>query len=133
MNFTVAAAATDQGKPVDLLVSLEQKVPFEGAFKAELIGLPKGVTAEAIEFSKDTTELKFPLAVAEDTPVGKFGTVSVNTVIETPNGTILHASAPGELKVEKPLPAALQAQAPPPAPAEAAPDAPKRKTRFPTT
>ncbi len=132
VNFTVAATATDQGKPVELAVNVEQKVAYDGACKAELIGLPKGVTAEPLEFTKDTTELKFNLTVAEDAPVGKFEAVAVNTVIDTPNGTVLHRSAPGELKVQKPLPAALQAQAPAPA-AEAAPDAPKRKTRFPTT
>ena len=96
-------------------------------------GLPKGVTTEPQEFTKDTTELKFPLVVAEDAPVGKFSAVSVSTVIQTPNGDVRHQSAAGELKVQKPLPAALKAAAPPPPPKDAAPDAPVRKTRFPTT
>src|SRR5690606_34563307 len=121
VNFTVAAAVTDQGKPVDVVVGLEQVAPFEGAFKAELQGLPKGVTTEPQEFTKDTTELKFPLVVAEDAPVGKFSALNVNTIIETPNGGVRHASPVGELKVQAPLPAALQAQAPPPAPADAKP------------
>ncbi len=133
VNFTVAAAVTDQGKPVDVVVSLEQKAPYEGTFKAELLGLPNGVTTTPLEFSKDTTELKFPLAVAEDAPVGKFSALSINTVIEIPNGGVRHRSAAGELKVQKPLPTKLKAQAPPPAPKEKKPDAPERKTRFPTT
>lgn len=133
VNFTVAASETEQGKPVEVVVALEQKVPYDGTCKAELLGLPKGVTTEPVEFTKDSTELKFALSVAEDAPPGKFSALNVNTAIETPNGVVLHRSAAGELKVHKPLPAALQAQAPKPAPKEDKPDAPKRKTRFPTT
>lgn len=134
VNFNLANAVTEQGKPVDLVVNLEQKTPFEGAFQAELAGLPKGVTATPLEFNKDTAELKFPLSVAEDAPAGKFGSLSIHTVIKTPNGEILHQSARAELKVQKPLPPKLKAAAPPPEKEkEKAPDAPERKTRFPTT
>jgi len=133
VNFALEAAVTEQGKPVDLVVSLEQAVPFEGTFTAELLGLPNGITTVPLEFSKDTAELKFPLAVAEDAPVGKFESLNINTVIETPGGAVAHRSPAGELKVEKPLPPALQAQTPPPAAEEKKPDAPERRTRFPTT
>lgn len=133
VQFTLASAETEKGKPVEYVVALEQRTPFEGTFKANLVGMPNGITAEPLDFTKDTTELKFTINVPAEAPHGKFNSLMIDTVISNDKGDIIHRSAAGELKVYEPLPPALQAAAPPPAPAETKPDEPARKTRFPST
>jgi hypothetical protein len=130
--FNLAGAETEKGKPVEFVVALEQRTPFEGAFKANLIGMPNGITAEPVEFTKDTTELKFTLNVPAEAPHGKFESLIVDTTIANDQGEVLHRSGAGALKVYEPLPPALQAAAPAPE-AEKKPDEPERKTRFPST
>lgn len=131
VNFTLASVETEKGKPVEFVVGLEHRTPFEGTFKANLVGMPNGITAEPLDFTKDTAELKFTLNVAEDAPHGKFESLMVDTVISNDKGEIIHRSGTGALKVYEPLPPALQAATPPPA--EPKPDEPERKTRFPAT
>lgn len=134
VNFNVAAVETEKGKPVEMVVALEQKVPYEGTFQAQILGLPNGITVDPLPFTKDTTELKFTINVTPDAPVGKFEGLLVDTVITNEKGDVIHRSGAGSLKVYEPLPATLQTAAPaPPPPAEGAPPAPARKTRFPAT
>jgi len=130
VNFNVASVETEKGKPVEMLVTVEQKVPYEGTFQAQILGLPNGITVDPLPFTKDTTELKFTINVTPEAPVGKFEGLLVDTVITNPAGEVIHRGGAGALKVYEPLPATLAAPAPPP-PAEGEPAAPARKTRFP--
>ncbi len=134
VTFDVTKAETEQGKPAELVVNVNQAQAFDGTYKAELLGLPKGVTSQPLDVSKDTTELKFPLDVAADAPAGKFKGLFVRTVLVKEGEDVLHQSGGGELAIYKPLPPELkEAAPPPPKPEEKKPDQPKRKTRFPTT
>ena len=92
--------------------------------------MPNGITAEPLDFTKDTAELKFTLN-GGGRAHGKFESLMVDTVISNDKGEIIHRSGTGALKVYEPLPPALQAATPPPA--EPRPDEPERKTRFPAT
>lgn len=134
VNFNVAAVETEKGKPVEMVVTVEQKVPYEGTFQAQILGLPNGITVDPLPFTKDTTELKFTVNVTADAPVGKFEGLLVDTTITNDKGDVIHRSGAGSVKVYEPLPPTLQAAAPPPPPpAEGQPAAPVRKTRFPAT
>ena len=134
VNFNVASVETEKGKPVEMVVTVEQKVPYEGTFQAQILGLPNGITVDPLPFTKDTTELKFTVNVTPEAPVGKFEGLLVDTIINNGAGEVIHRGGAGALKVYEPLPATLQAAAPPPPPpAEGAPAAPVRKTRFPAT
>lgn len=134
VNFNVASVETEKGKPVEMVVALEQKVPYEGTFQAQILGLPNGITVDPLPFTKETTELKFTINVTPDAPVGKFEGLLVDTVITSAQGDVIHRSGAGAVKVYEPLPATLQAAAPPPPPpAEGEAAAPARKTRFPAT
>lgn len=132
VRFELTAVETEIGKPLDMTVKLIQRAPFEGTFDLNLFGLPKGVTAPAQPFTSATTEVVFPLTVAEDAPAGKFESVGASATIIANEEPLVHQGFGGKLTLFAPLPAELQAQAPPPAPA--APEGqPARKTRFPTT
>jgi len=132
--FEVPTVQTDQGKPAEMLVKVNQIKPFEGEFEVTLTGFPKGITCAPIPFNKDTTELKFNLEVTPEAPEGKFEGIVARTAIALHEEPVRHNSGSGIVQVFKPLPAELAQQAPPPAPAPEAgqPEAPKRKTRFPT-
>jgi hypothetical protein len=70
LAMTYPTVATEQGKPVEYVIAVEIRTPFEGAAKVELIGLPPGVTTTPQEITKDSKQVVFPLAVAADARVG---------------------------------------------------------------
>ncbi len=133
MTFDVAAVETEQGKPVNLLVKVAQAHAYEGAAKAQLLGLPKGVTAPTLDVPADMTEVTFPLEVAADAAPGKHQNIFVQAVVTANAEPVLHQWGSGQVTVFEPLPPPVDAPAaaPEPAPEEAKPDEPERKTRFP--
>lgn len=133
VSLQLAAASTDQGKPTEMVVAVTQRQPFEGSFPVVLNGLPKDVTTEPQQITKDTTELKFPLNVAADSPAGKFESVFAQFDVVVNNEPVTHVMGGGVLSIFEPLPATLQAAAPAPEAAPDQPAAPARKTRFPTS
>ena len=133
VTFEVTKAETEQGKPAQLVVNVTQATPFDGTFKAELLGLPKGTSAPAQDLTKDTKQLTFPVTVAADAPEGKFGGLFVRTVLQFQGEEVVHQWGSGNLAIFKPLPPNLQQAQPPPQPEQKKPDEPKRKTRFPAT
>ncbi len=76
---------------------LKHNTPFEGNAKAELLGLPPGVSAEPVEFNKDTKELVFQVKTTKATPVGNhkslFAQVTITQNGEPIVGTAGHRAA----------------------------------------
>jgi len=133
MTFDVAAVETEQGKPIELLVKVAQAQAYEGAAKAQLLGLPKGVTAPTLDVAADVTEVTFPLEVAADAAPGKHKNIFVQAVVTANEEPVLHKWGSGQVTVFKPLPPPVDEPEPEPAaaPEEPKPDEPERKTRFP--
>ncbi|MDX9971695.1 MAG: PPC domain-containing protein [FCB group bacterium] len=128
VTFEVPTVETEQGKPVEMVVKVTSAKEYAGSFPAELLGLPKGVTAAPQTVAHGTTELKFPLEVAADAPEGKHGGIFVRTALQAEGEEVLHQSGGGQVTLFKPLPPELQKPAPPPEAPK--PDQPERKTRF---
>jgi hypothetical protein len=102
--------ATEQGKGVDYAVAITPTTSFEGSAKVELVGLPPGVTTTPQEITKDSTEVKFPLAVAADARVGHHKQLyCVVTIIED-GEPVIHTIGTGELRIDAPLPPPQTAQ-----------------------
>lgn len=131
VTFDVATAESEQGKPAQLKVTVNQQHEYAGSFNAELLGLPKGCTTAPQQFSKDTQEMVFPIEIAADAPVGKFGNLFVRAVIQAEGEDVLHQWGGGQLQVFAPLPPAAAPAPEAPKPEEKKPDEPERKTRFP--
>ena len=131
VTFDVATAESEQGKPAQLKVTVNQLAAFDGSFNAELLGLPKGCTTPVQAFTKDTKELVFPIEIAADAPVGKFGNLFIRAVIQKEGEDVLHQWGGGQLQVFAPLPPAVTPAPEAPKPEEKKPDEPARKTRFP--
>ena len=131
LAFAFQSAATEKGKPTDLVIKVEKKKDFEGNAKIEMLGLPNEVTTEVREINKDATELVFPVKTTANSPVGKHATVICRAIITASGEPIVHTLGTGELRIDEPLPPKPEAAAAPaPAPAAAAPMPEKRLSQL---
>ncbi|HEX6960344.1 MAG TPA: PPC domain-containing protein [Lacipirellula sp.] len=105
-------AATEQGKSIDYAVGVTVNTPFDGAAKVELVGLPPGVTTTPQEITKDSTEVKFPLAVAADARVGHHKQLICQVTVMENGEPVVHSIGAGQLRIEAPLPASSTAGQP---------------------
>ena len=67
----ISRTFVDQGDSTTVTVSIDQKVPFEGKAKIQLLGLPPSTTADEQEITKDTTEVKFNVKADKAAPAGQ--------------------------------------------------------------
>jgi len=129
LAFNFQSAATEKGKPTEVVIKVEKRMDFEGAAKIELLGLPNEVTSEPKEITKDTTELVFPVNTTANSPVGKHKTVICRATIVAQGEPIVHTLGTGELRIDEPLPPKADAPAQAAAP-EAAPMPEKRLSQL---
>jgi hypothetical protein len=130
LAFNFQSAATEQGKPTDLVIKIEKKKDFEGAAKIELLGLPNEVTTEPREITKDTAELIFPVKTTANSPAGRHKTVICRAVIVAAGEPISHTLGTGELRIDTPLPPKADAPATAAAAPAAAPMPEKRLSQL---
>lgn len=67
----IVRSFVDQGDQTTITVKLDQKLPFEGKAKLELVGLPPNVTAEPKEITKDDKEVQFTVKAGPNAPAGQ--------------------------------------------------------------
>jgi hypothetical protein len=129
-NMAIDMAATEQGKPVEVVAKIQQAVPFEGNAKVQLVGLPAGVASKELEFNKETKELVFPVTIDPTSPTGQHATLFCQFTVTQNGETIVHNSGfGGVLRIDPPPP--VTANQPAAAPAPPAPTE-KRLTRLET-
>src|SRR5262249_44383485 len=132
LQLKLDLAATEQGKPVQVVAHLEPATPFEGKATVKLHGLPPKCSAPDQEIAAADTSVVFDVTTAPDTPAGKHPSLFCEVDVMKEGEPIVHyLGGGGTLRVDppaKPKPeAAPAAAAPPPAPAPAAPAAPPKK------
>ncbi|MGC1274461.1 MAG: PPC domain-containing protein [Planctomycetaceae bacterium] len=106
-NFLMLAAertAVVQGQATEVFAKVEQKTPFEGTATAVLLGLPNKVTAEPVQITKETTEVRFKVQTAADSPVGRHTGPFVQVTIPQAGEEIVHRAASVELRIDAPPP-----------------------------
>jgi hypothetical protein len=133
-KFTFDKAAVEQGKETEVAIKVEKLRDFEGAAKAELVGLPANTATTPIEFNKDTAELVFKVAATAESKPGKYPSLVCVTSFPVEGETVTHTLGTGELRIDAPLPPKPNAT-PAAAPAAAAAPMPaaapmKRLTRL---
>ena len=111
VTFDMKRSACDKGQPTQIQCTLAHATPFDGKAKAELLGLPPGVSAEPVEFTKETKELAFQVKTTKATPVGSHKTLFCQTTITQNGEPIVCTVGTTELQVNEP-PAATPAPAP---------------------
>ncbi len=120
--FDMKRSACDKGQPAQIQCTLTHNTPFEGNAKAELLGLPPGVSADPVQFTKDTKELAFQVKTTKATPIGSHKTLFAQVTITQKGEPIVGTVGTTELQVNEPpaaapAPKADAAKAAAPAPA----------------
>jgi hypothetical protein len=103
-DFAFERAAVELGQTTDMVVNITQKTPFDGPATIKVVGLPKGITAEAKDITKDSKQLLVQLTAAADAPVGSHKTIACQVTVTQHGEPILHCMYGGQLRVNKPLP-----------------------------
>jgi hypothetical protein len=67
----ISRTFVDQGDSTTVTVKLDQKIPFEGKAKLQLLGLPPSTTADEQEITKDDKEAKFTVKADKAAPAGQ--------------------------------------------------------------
>jgi hypothetical protein len=99
MNF----AKIERGEKGKIVCTLEQKAPFEGTAKAELIGLPANVTAAPVEITKESKEAAFDIVTNEKSALGLFKNMYCKVVVTQAEEPITHLIAQGsQMRIDAP-------------------------------
>ena len=91
----VVRTFVDQGDKTVVTVKLQQKAPFEGKAKVQLLGLPNKVTAADREITKDDTEVKFEVQADKTSPVARHSTLFCQVAVIQNGEPILQSFAQG--------------------------------------
>ena len=98
----LARTYVDQGDTTTMTVKLDQKAPFEGKAKLQLLGLPPNATAEPQEITKDATEAKFTIKAEKTTPAGQHKQLFCSFTLEKDGEQMTETFAQGGiLRVDK--------------------------------
>lgn len=93
MELTMATAK--QGEKVDMVAKVENLKEFDGEASVQLFGLPAKSSTEVLKIKKDTDALRFPVTVAEDTPVGQHKNLFCTVVVNKDGEPITHRVGKG--------------------------------------
>ncbi|MEZ5966533.1 MAG: PPC domain-containing protein [Planctomycetota bacterium] len=102
-------ARTEPGAGVELRASCKLEQPATGKVRARLLGLPRGVTADAVELDSGATSLVFALRVAPDAATGRHRGVVVEAAVPSAGGDVLCRFGGGELRIDEPVAAPAEA------------------------
>lgn len=132
LGLTFPPTSVEQGKEVDLPITVTQAVPFPDAAQVILLGLPNKVTAEPRTVTKDSKEVVFRIKSDAVSPAGNHPNLFCQVTVVQNGEPIVHNIGTGQLRIDaplppKPAPAAPVAAAPAPTPAPAAPAPPAEK------
>ena len=133
VTMTLDLAATEQGRPTTWLGKIEHRHSFEGSATAVLVGLPHGATCAPQTFTKNQSEITFPVAIAADAKIGKHNGVFCRITIPENGTTILHQTAMNStLRIDPPtqVPVAASKTNTPPAAPATNPDGQKPLSRL---
>ena len=124
---TIEMAAGQRGQPIEVLCKLEQKKPFDGKAKIELLGLPPNTSAEAKEITLSDTEVVFEVQTQEKSPLGQHKSLLCAVTVTHEGEPVRHSIAGGGvLRIDAPpaQPAAAPVAAATQSPAEKKPAKP---------
>ena len=112
-------AATEQGKPAQVLCRIEQHGKFAGSATVKLLGLPPNASAADLTITESDPQCVFTVTTDAKTPVGQHNSLFCSVSIPRDGEAIVQSTGMGGvLRVDAPPPAPVSAPAAPPAPPE---------------
>ncbi|MFK7850265.1 MAG: PPC domain-containing protein [Akkermansiaceae bacterium] len=107
ISTKLAMTAIEQGKPGEIICTVENLKPFKGKAKIQLYGLPAKTTTTEQEITKDTKEIRFPITTAPDSPKGQHKNLFCHIEVPEAGTTIPHNTGHGGvLRIDPPPPVA---------------------------
>jgi hypothetical protein len=98
----ISRTFVDQGDSTIVTVKLEQKIPFEGKAKLQLLGLPPSTTADEQEITQESTEVKFNVKADKAAPAGQHKQLFVQFSLQKDGDTMTSAFGQGGiLRIDK--------------------------------
>jgi len=104
LNMAPERAAVVQAQATEVYAKLEVKTPFEGTATAVLLGLPNKVTAEPVQITKDTADVRFKVTTDAESPVGRHKGLIAQVTIPMNGEEMVHRAAGVELRIDAPPP-----------------------------
>ncbi|MBD3673078.1 MAG: PPC domain-containing protein [Planctomycetaceae bacterium] len=104
VQVAMERAATEQGKPADIICKVTTNTPFEGDASVKLVGLPHKVEASEKQLNKETQELIFNVTTDPESPVGKHKNIFCQLIVTQNGEPITHRLGSTQLQIDKPLP-----------------------------
>lgn len=123
VTITMQRASCEQGKPAQILCTIEHKTEFAGEANVQLVGIPAKTAAEPLKFTKETKELTFNVTTQPDSPAGKHKNIFCQVTLIVEGEPVVMRCGTTELQIDKPLPKPVAKPEPKPEPkvAEAKP------------
>jgi hypothetical protein len=102
----IEMAAGERGKPVQVLCKLEQKKPFEGKAKIELLGLPPNTSSSPKEIAATDAEVIFDVTTNDKSPTGTHKSLFCQATLQQAGESVVQKLAGGGvLRIDAPSPA----------------------------
>jgi hypothetical protein len=114
--ITMNRSSAEQGKPAQVLCTIEQKTPFDGEANVSLVGIPAKTVAEPLKFNKESKEFTFNVTTQADSPAGKHKNIFCQVTIMVEGEPVVMRCGSTELQIDKPLPKPVAKPAPKPMP-----------------
>jgi hypothetical protein len=116
LNGKLEMAATEQGKPAQVLCTLEPKTPFDGNAKIQLLGLPPNCSTKEKEITAKDDKVLFDVDTTDKSPAGQHKSLfCAVTVMKNGEPITQTFAGGGVLRIDKPsaAPSASVAKATP--------------------
>ena len=97
-------ANLEQGSQHEYPVKITHKRAFDGLARAELLGLPRGVSAESLQLDSQTESLTFQLNASSDARPGMHSGIRCRLIVEKNGQPITHVLGSAKIRVDRPLP-----------------------------
>lgn len=127
MNLAPERAAVIQAQAAEVYAKVEVKTPFEGTATAVLLGLPNKVTAEPVQITKDTADVRFKVTTDAESPVGRHKGLIAQVTIPMHGEEMVHRAGGVELRIDAPPPKPKEPEQKPAEQTAAAPEKPPEK------
>ena len=75
---------------------------LQGPLQFQVLGLPRGVTAEPQSIALETANFQVPVAIAGDSATGKFRELALEVRVPHNGGEVIHRFPIGEVRIDAP-------------------------------
>ncbi len=95
-------ARTLPGNTIQLPVSWKGEHELQGPLQIQLLGLPRGVTAQPQAIALDAAAFQVPVAIATDAATGKFRELALEVRVPHNGAEVVHRFPVGEVRIDAP-------------------------------